>query len=269
MATLPLCLGPPRSLDQAPALRANAALRAQEKAYTSPTKCTQHGRHHSAQMKSPRDGTKTAKLPAEKPRPNRRERSKLDKLERIRKAAAALFKKNGFEGTTTQAVADAADIGSGTLFFYARTKEDLLGIVMANDLLEVINDVANKPSEAGLAEQAMHLFAPLLKYHSRDKDLSRFYVREFNLPRRMGAGPRPGHPSPALAILGVLARQVNAGQEKGLIRRDMKAEDIALALFSLYIMALSHFLMGRMTLEATSTYLRGALKGHVEGVQAR
>ena len=221
-------------------------------------------------MKSPREGARTAKPVPEKPRLNRRERSKLDKLERIRKAAAALFKKNGFEATTTQAVADAADIGSGTLFFYAKTKEDLLGIVMASDLLEIVNEVGNKPSnEAGLAEQVMHLFAPLLKYHARDKDLSRLYVREVNLPRRIGGAPRPGHPSPALAILGVLTKQVSAGQEKNLIRRDMKAEDIALALFSLYIMALSHFLMGRMTLEVASTYLRGALRGHVEGVQAR
>jgi TetR/AcrR family transcriptional regulator, cholesterol catabolism regulator len=220
-------------------------------------------------MKSPREGTRTAN-PPDKPRLNRRERSKLDKLERIRKAAAALFKKNGFERTTTQAVADAADIGSGTLFFYAKTKEDLLGIVMANDLLEIIADVARKPSsDTGFPEQAMHVFAPLLKYHSRDKDLSRFYVREFNLPRRLSAPPRPGHPSPALAILNVLSKQVSAGQEKSLIRRDMKAEEIALALFSLYIMALSHFLMGRMTLEATSTYLRGALRGHFEGVQSQ
>jgi TetR/AcrR family transcriptional regulator, cholesterol catabolism regulator len=220
-------------------------------------------------MKLSRDRTQTAKQPAERPRPNRRERSRLDKLERIRKAAATLFKKNGFEGTTTQAVADAADIGSGTLFFYAKTKEDLLGIVMASDLVEIVDDVARKPSDdAALPEQAMRLFAPLLKYHSRDKDLSRFYVREFNLPRRIGGGHRPSYPSPALAILNVLTKQVNAGQEQSLIRRDLKAEDIALALFSLYMMALSHFLMGRMTQEQTFTYLRGALRCHVEGVHS-
>jgi AcrR family transcriptional regulator len=220
-------------------------------------------------MKSPRDGTRSAHPPTDKPRLNRRERSKADKLDRIRKAAAALFKKHGFEGTTTQAVADAADIGSGTLFFYAKTKEDLLGIVMSSDLLEIVDDVARRPSnEAALPEQAMHLFAPLLKYHSRDKDLSRFYVREFNLPRRLSSH-RPGHSSPGLAILTLLTKQVNAGQEKNLIRRDMKPEDIAMALFSLYIMALSQFLMGRMTLEGTSSYLRGALKAHLEGVQAR
>lgn len=220
-------------------------------------------------MKSPRGANQTAHPRPDKPQLNRRERSKLDKLERIRKAAAALFKKKGYEATTTQAVADAADIGSGTLFFYARTKEDLLHIVMANDLLEIVDDVAHEPaSDAGLPEQAMRLFAPLLKYHARDKDLSRFFVREFNLPRRLG-GIRPGHPSPAAAILNVLTRQATAGQEKSLVRRDMKAQDIALALFSLYIMALSHFLMGIMTLEATSTYLRGALRAHFEGVQSR
>src|SRR6185437_16675130 len=116
-------------------------------------------------MKSPREGTRTAN-PPDKPPLNRRERSKRDKLERIRKAAAALFKKQGFEATTTQAVADAADIGSGTLFFYAKTKEDLLGIVMSGDLIEIVGDVAHKPpGDAGLPEQAMHLFAALLKYH--------------------------------------------------------------------------------------------------------
>jgi TetR/AcrR family transcriptional regulator, cholesterol catabolism regulator len=220
-------------------------------------------------MKPPRDGTRSAHLPSDKPRLNRRERSKADKLDRIRKAAAALFKKHGFEGTTTQAVADAADIGSGTLFFYAKTKEDLLGIVMSSDLLEIVEEVARRPaSDAALPELAMHLFTPLLKYHSRDKDLSRFYVREFNLPRRL-SGHRPGHASPGLAILNLLTRHVNAGQEKNLLRRDMKPEDIALALFSLYIMALSQFLMGRMTLEGTSSYLRGALKGLFEGVQSR
>jgi len=220
-------------------------------------------------MKSPRDGTRSAHLPPEKPRLNRRERSKADKLDRIRRSAAALFKKHGFEGTTTQAVADAADIGSGTLFFYAKTKEDLLGIVMSSDLLEIVDEVAHRPSnDAALPDQAMHLFSPLLKYHSRDKDLSRFYVREFNLPRRLSSH-RPGHASPGLAILTLLTRQVTAGQEKNVVRRDMKPEDIAMALFSLYIMALSQFLMGRMTLEGTSTYLRGALKGHFEGVQSR
>jgi AcrR family transcriptional regulator len=220
-------------------------------------------------MKSPRDGNKSAHPPPDKPRLNRRERSKADKLSRIRKAAAALFKKHGFEATTTQAVAVAADIGSGTLFFYAKTKEDLLGIVMSSDLLEIVDEVAHRPStDAGLPEQAMHLFAPLLKYHARDKDLSRFYVREFNLPRRLPSH-RPGHSSPALAILALLTRQVNAGQEKGLIRRDVKAEDVGAALFFLYIGALSQFLMGRITLEGTSTLLRGALKAHFEGVQAR
>jgi hypothetical protein len=41
-----------------------------------------------------------------------------------------------------------------------------------------------------------------------------------------------------------------------------------MALFSLYHMALCQFLMGRMTMEATSTYLRGALKAYFEGVQS-
>jgi AcrR family transcriptional regulator len=49
--------------------------------------------------------------------------AKEDTLKRIRKAAAQLFRANGFEGTTTREIAKAAGIAAGTLFNYFPSKE--------------------------------------------------------------------------------------------------------------------------------------------------
>ena len=59
----------------------------------------------------------------------RRERNKQEKLERITAAASELFATHGVDDVTTQQIAEAADIGTGTLFLYARTKGELLLLV--------------------------------------------------------------------------------------------------------------------------------------------
>ena len=57
---------------------------------------------------------------------SRREQNKREKRGRIIAASRALFAHKGFDATTTQEIAEAAQIGIGTLFLYAKTKEDLL-----------------------------------------------------------------------------------------------------------------------------------------------
>ena len=61
-----------------------------------------------------------------------RERNKLDKLRRIKKAARELFIARGFDDTTTREIAARAGVGMGTVFLYADNKRDLL-FLTAND----------------------------------------------------------------------------------------------------------------------------------------
>jgi kynurenine formamidase len=56
----------------------------------------------------------------------RRERNKQAKLDRIVAAARELFAEHGVDEVTTQQIADKADIGTGTLFLYVKSKGDLL-----------------------------------------------------------------------------------------------------------------------------------------------
>jgi len=51
------------------------------------------------------------------------------KRRRIFDAAAALFAEHGFEGVTTRAISERADVAEGTLFRYAETKAELLLMV--------------------------------------------------------------------------------------------------------------------------------------------
>jgi AcrR family transcriptional regulator len=57
--------------------------------------------------------------------PGRREKNKEKTKQRILKAALALFKEKGLEGTTTKEISKNAGIAEGTLFNYFKTKEDL------------------------------------------------------------------------------------------------------------------------------------------------
>src|SRR5215470_12248427 len=99
-------------------------------------------------------------------RVSRRERNKQDKLQRIKKAAFELFQERGYDRATTQEIADRADVSSGTLFFYAKTKEDLLGIVMVADLLETLDRArATLPEEGSFPEKVAHIFMRLLRHH--------------------------------------------------------------------------------------------------------
>jgi TetR/AcrR family transcriptional regulator len=59
----------------------------------------------------------------------RRERNKQDKLDRIIAAARELFEEQGVDAVTTQQIADKADIGTGTLFLYAKSKSELFLLV--------------------------------------------------------------------------------------------------------------------------------------------
>lgn len=59
------------------------------------------------------------------PPAGRRARNKHEKQQRILAAASALFASHGFEGVTTQQIAEEADVAAGTLFRYASSKGEL------------------------------------------------------------------------------------------------------------------------------------------------
>ena len=115
--------------------------------------------------------------------PGRRERNKLEKRARIVAAARDLFQRQGFADTATQQIAEAADIGTGTLFLYARTKEDLLVMVFRDEMLETVRRIfAEPPVTAGIDGRLMAAFTRMADYHADDPDLARLLLKELVVP---------------------------------------------------------------------------------------
>src|SRR6478735_7844468 len=95
--------------------------------------------------------------------PGRRERNKQEKLERIIAAASELFAQHGVDDVTTQQIADAADIGAGTLFLYAKTKGELLLLVQNTHYARALEEgIAAAETLPGALDAVMAIVRPVV-----------------------------------------------------------------------------------------------------------
>lgn len=128
----------------------------------------------------------------------RRERNKQEKLDRITAAATELFAEYGVEDVTTQQIADKADIGTGTLFLYAKTKGELLLLVQNAHYAEALErgraDAETIPDILG---GVMAIVRPIVECNRTQIDNGRFYLREM-----VFGDPTEPHHSAALSIVG-------------------------------------------------------------------
>ncbi len=108
----------------------------------------------------------------------RRERNAREKHERIFAAAAALFDERGFDGVTTQEIADRADVGAGTVFRYAATKGELFLMVFNEQLRQAIDEGARRAErETDVTRAVLALVGPVLT-RAHGTQSSAVYQRE-------------------------------------------------------------------------------------------
>ncbi|HRC08405.1 MAG TPA: helix-turn-helix domain-containing protein, partial [Miltoncostaeales bacterium] len=109
----------------------------------------------------------------------RRERNKQQKLERIIAAAGELFAERGVDDVTTQEIAEKADIGTGTLFLYAKNKGELLLLVQNSHYAQALEqgrlDAASVP---GVADAVMAVVRPIVECNRAQVENGRSYLRE-------------------------------------------------------------------------------------------
>lgn len=126
----------------------------------------------------------------------RRERNKQAKLERITAAARELFAEHGVEDVTTQQIAERADIGTGTLFLYAKNKGELLLLVQNSgyaDALEEGKAAAERISDA--LDAVMAIVRPIVECNRIQVHNGRTYLREL-----VFGDPEEPHHRDALAL---------------------------------------------------------------------
>ena len=146
----------------------------------------------------------------------RRERNKQEKLDRIIAAASELFAGHGVDEVTTQQIADKADIGTGTLFLYAKTKGELLLLVQNAHYAEALErGRADAETTADVLDAVLAIVRPIVECNRAQIDNGRTYLREM----AFGDPEEPRHRE-ALAIVAQTEEAVAA-----VLRRDEQVGD--------------------------------------------
>jgi AcrR family transcriptional regulator len=111
-----------------------------------------------------------------------RAKNKAEKLQRIRKAARALFVKRGYDDTTMRDIAKRADVGFGTLFTYASDERDMLFLIFNDELDNVVADsFARAVKERLFLDQLVAFFSGFYIFFAPQPELSRVVLREMTL----------------------------------------------------------------------------------------
>jgi len=150
----------------------------------------------------------------------RRERNKQAKLERITAAASELFAEHGVDEVTTQQIAEKADIGTGTLFLYAKTKGELL-LLVQNTAYAAALERGRTAAEAvpDVLDAVLAIVGPIVHCNRAQIENGRTYLREV-----VFGDPEEPHRGAALAIAAQTEEAITA-----VLRRDERigADDAA------------------------------------------
>src|ERR1700688_2856084 len=116
---------------------------------------------------------------AQEPTQGKREQKKLDKIRRIKQAAAQLFAKEGFDAATSHDIARRARVGKGTLFLYARDKRDLVFLIFNDEIAKIGKRAfAQADPEKPLLEQLVSVATGFYKGFAKNPQLSRILLAE-------------------------------------------------------------------------------------------
>jgi AcrR family transcriptional regulator len=167
----------------------------------------------------------------------RRERNKQQKLDRITAAAGELFAEFGVDEVTTQQIADKADVGTGTVFLYVKTKGELLLLVQNSHYIEALERgrtaAENIPD---VLDAVMTIIRPIVGCNRTQIDNGRTYLREM-----VFGNPEEPHHRDALAIVERTEEAIAA-----VLRRDEQIGEV-------YAATLAHIVSAIMFLAMAAT----------------
>lgn len=188
----------------------------------------------------------------------RRERAKRDKRERIFRAAADLFARHGYTAVTTEQIADAADVGAGTVFRYFPTKAELLVAVM-NEQLRVGIERGLDAAAAGAApeEAILALLEPLVVACLEHPENTRVYQRE----SLFSPGPvQEGTTQRVAQIPEAIHRILERHAARHPLRQGVDLHDAAEAIYATMLMNVVRVTAGRTAAGELSRQLRHSVR---------
>jgi AcrR family transcriptional regulator len=195
----------------------------------------------------------------------RREANKAEKLRRIEAAADRLFRERGYDATTTRDIAEAAEIGVGTLFVYFPEKLDLLVHLHREGLARVTTDALSRRDRSQpVADQLAGVFRALHAYWKPIRDLARTFNKELLClpPER-----QQGVAQMTMGFFAGLATMVEEAKERGEVRPDVPSMQVAYQCFATYFLGLMLWLGGTTRWRDLDAQFRRSVDLLMEGLR--
>jgi AcrR family transcriptional regulator len=194
----------------------------------------------------------------------RRERNKRDKAERIKQAARKLFAQHGVEATTIRQIAEAADIGLGTVFSYAANKEDLLILIFREEVGDAVDRALAHVPKKPLLDQVLHVFGAIVAHHRENPRLARVFVKETPFID----DSRHGVKEFMATLYGGLNRLIDEAKAAGEIEAEVPTATLGRNLFAIFFLHLQFWLGGRLPKpDLNQRQLLASLELHLSGLR--
>jgi AcrR family transcriptional regulator len=169
----------------------------------------------------------------------RRERRKRALRARIYEVAQELFVAQGFERTTVEQIAEAADVVPATFFNHFQNKNALLR-EMTTEIVDRLQDMLDERfgAEGSTWERLTGFIA-----HATDQIIESRGVARDVLLEMVRTESRPGDPPPYLAqVHEPFAKLLREGQERGEVRTDLDAPFLAEMVVGIVNASITHWL---------------------------
>jgi AcrR family transcriptional regulator len=155
----------------------------------------------------------------------RREEKREATRQEILAAAGILFMKKGYDATSVDDIAEAANVAKGTLYYHFKSKDEVL-LGLSIGYLKRLNDSVDSKLAAG--EAPLEVLVGTLKELARDtesyKDLSRhFFLAMFGQMKEEFECPYTTDPS---SLPNIVTKIIEAAQERGEIDKSYDSRDL-------------------------------------------
>jgi len=172
-----------------------------------------------------------------------RDQKKKETRQAIMEAAIRLFGEQGYEGTSIEDLASAANIGKGTIYGYFATKQEIFQAFCDEEIEASFKAVRESVDpEAPLLQQLVALFMFQFQFVTENREFGRHLLREVAFPKETSEKSLEHVQQYIDALEGLLER----AKEKGQIRRDIDLNTATGSFYMLYLGCLSAWYIGHI-----------------------
>ena len=204
----------------------------------------------------------------------RREKEKLERRESILIAARDLFYEKGYQTTTVEEIAEAAEVSKGTVYLYFGSKDELY-VTVVLESFDIVEDLLEEimSSDRDVVDKGTSMFLGFVEHCMKNREyfrVTQYFLSEStrkNLPPDM-IETVSGHTA---KLLGYVAQLVQEGIDSGIIRDEVDPYVFALIAWRTATGILDLAIVGDSVVEQAGPYnelfeqsvqllIRGAMK---------